>query len=185
MADKDDAAAGEGPSVTPVIAMSGAPTFPFGPPGSTPDDPAGRFGARLAPLGDRLGLTRLGAMLTSVEPGKRAFPFHNHLANDELFVILEGTGELRLGDATHPVKAGDVVGCPRGGPDTAHQLVNTGTAVLVYLAVSSTNDPDIAEYPDSGKFIALAVAPGPDYLHAHLRHVAKRDDGRDYWEGEA
>ncbi|MEO1317758.1 MAG: cupin domain-containing protein, partial [Pseudomonadota bacterium] len=144
-----------------------------------------RFGATVAPLGKALGLTRLGAMVCTIEPGKRAFPFHNHLANDELFVILEGAGEVRFGDAVHAVKAGDLIGCPKGGPETAHQIVNTGDAPLRYLGVSSWQDPDVVEYPDSGKFATIAIAPGQDFFSAHLNFVGKREDGRDYWEGEA
>ncbi|MEO0426256.1 MAG: cupin domain-containing protein [Pseudomonadota bacterium] len=164
----------------PVIALGEASGFPLSPPGGSD-----RFGATVAPLGKALGLTRLGAMVCTIEPGKRAFPFHNHLANDELFVILEGAGEVRFGDAVHAVKAGDLIGCPKGGPETAHQIVNTGDAALRYLGVSSWQDPDVVEYPDSGKFATIAIAPGQDFFSAHLNFVGKREDGRDYWEGEA
>ena len=143
-----------------------------------------RFGAMIAPLSAALGLVGLGAMFVSVAPGKRAFPFHNHLGNDEMFVILEGEGTYRFGDAEYAVAAGSICAAPRGGPETAHQLINTGSKTLKYIGISTSNDPDIAEYPDSGKFAAMAIAPGPDFMHAHLKVVARREDGRDYWEGE-
>ncbi|MEM7499475.1 MAG: cupin domain-containing protein [Pseudomonadota bacterium] len=164
----------------PVVPLAEAAGFPLSPPGGSE-----RFGATVAPLGKALGLSRLGAMVCTIEPGKAAFPFHNHLANDELFVILEGAGEVRIGDTVHPVKVGDLIGCPRGGPDTAHQIVNTGDVALRYLGVSSAQDPDVVEYPDSGKFSTIAIAPGQDFFTAHLNFVGKRADGRDYWEGEA
>lgn len=164
----------------PVIALAEVTGFPMVPPQA-----GDRFGATVAPLGNALGLTRLGAMMCTIEPGKSAFPFHNHLANDELFIILEGSGELRLGDAVHPINAGDLVGCPKGGPETAHQLVNKGDVPLRYVGVSSWQDPDVVEYPDSGKFAVIAIAPGEDFFSAHLNFVGKREDGRDYWEGEA
>ncbi|MEM7526565.1 MAG: cupin domain-containing protein [Pseudomonadota bacterium] len=164
----------------PVVRLSEAASFPMAPEGGS-----GRFAAMIAPLGKTLGLTKLGAMMTVVEPGKRAFPFHNHLANDELFVILDGRGEVRLGDAVHAVEAGDIIGCPRGGPETAHQIVNTGDVPLRYLGVSSWQDPDVVEYPDSGKFATIAISPGQDFFSAHLNFVGRREDGRDYWEGEA
>ena len=94
----------------------------------------------------------LGYNITAVPPGKRAFPLHNHVVNEEMFFVLEGSGELRVGDATHPVRAGDIIACPPGGPETAHQLVNTGDAELKYLAVSTTLSPEVCDYPDSGKF---------------------------------
>jgi len=93
-------------------------------------------------------------------------------------------GGDRFGSAEHPVRAGDVCAAPRGEPDTAHQLINTGTRPLRYLGISTANDPEIAEYPDSGKFAAIGMAPGASFLDAHIKHVGIREDGRDYWEGE-
>lgn len=142
------------------------------------------FAAKVAPIGRMIGSTGLGAMLTVVAPGKRAFPFHNHLGNDEMFVILEGEGTYRFGADEYPVKAGDVCAAPQGGPDTAHQLINTGTGTLRYLGISTMNDPDVVEYPDSGKYAAMAVAPGPDFQHAHLKVIGRAEDTLDYWEGE-
>lgn len=162
----------------PVVSLADVPAFPNAPENST------RFGAAIAPLSDKLGLRGLGAMYVTVEPGRRAFPFHNHLGNDEVFVILEGSGTYRFGDAEYPVKAGDVCAAPRGGPEVAHQLINTGDAPLRYLGLSTMNDPEVVEYPDSGKFAALAISPGSDFMHAHLRFVGRRDDSRDYFEGE-
>ena len=163
----------------PVKSLSDLDAFPLKPEGGSE-----RFGAEVASFGADIGLTGLGVMQVIVQPGKRAFPFHNHLGNDEMFVILEGEGTFRFGKETHEVKAGDVCGAPKGGPDTAHQLINTGTAVLRYLGVSTMKDPEVAEYPDSGKFGAFAVAPGKNFMSAHLKHIGKREDGRDYWEGE-
>ncbi len=162
----------------PVLNVADAQAFDNTPEGSE------RFGARVAPIGRPLGLTGLGCMHVTVEPGRRAFPFHNHLGNDEMFVILEGTGEFRLGDETHPVKAGDVCAAPKGGPETAHQIVNTGTTTLRYLGISTMQDPEVVEYPDSGKFGAVAIAPGPDFMRAHLKYIGRPDSAVDYWDGE-
>jgi uncharacterized cupin superfamily protein len=41
-----------------------------------------------------------------------------------MFFIVKGTGTLRYGDETRKVRAGDVICCPTGGPETAHQIVN-------------------------------------------------------------
>ena len=149
-----------------------------------PQAPSEAFGAMVAPLGQTLGLSGLGAMFTTVDPGKRAFPFHNHLGNDELFVILEGQGTYRFGDGEYAVRAGSVCGAPRGGTRTAHQLINTGDVPLRYVAVSTMRDPDVAEYPDSGKFAAFAMGDATEFRNAHLRFVGRREDSRNYWEGE-
>jgi uncharacterized cupin superfamily protein len=116
---------------------------------------ADKFAARIAPIGGKLGAKKLGYNVTIVPPGKRAFPFHCHHANEEMFFVIEGTGTLRYGKQEFAVRAGDVVGCPPGGPETAHQFINTGATDLKFLAVSTTIDTDIWQYPDSGKWGAV------------------------------
>ena len=49
-----------------------------------------RYGSRYAALGPLLGLTHLGCPTTSSRR-HRICPFHNHHANDELYVVLEAT----------------------------------------------------------------------------------------------
>lgn len=132
--------------------------------------------ARAAPL---LGLSKLGCTLHEVAPGATAYPFHSHRANEELLFVLEGRGELRFGSARHAAKAGDLTGCPTGGPETAHQLINNGDAPLRHLAISTMIDPDVCEYPDSGKVGAFA-GDG----HDGLMHLSRYDSKRDYWDGE-
>ncbi len=147
---------------------------------------AQRIEARIGAIGSALGLKLLGCSLVAVPPGKQAFPFHSHWHNDELFVVLAGQGELRFGSSRQPLREGDVVGCPAGGPHTAHAISNTGSSELRYLALSSQNTPEICEYPDSRKTGWYDDRPGatpgdpPVALHAILR------DGQpvDYWDGE-
>ncbi len=163
----------------PIITLSKAQAFPM-----QPQAVSERFGAMIAPLSEALGLGSLGATLVAVEPGKRAFPFHNHLGLDEMFVILEGEGTYRFGPDAFPVKAGDICAAPKGGPDKAHQLINTGTETLTYLGISSRSDPDVVEYPDSGKFAAMAIAPGQSFFDAHLKFIGRAEESKDYWDGE-
>ena len=68
-----------------------------------------RFAAQYAEIGTVLGLRGLGATYYIVPPGKTAMPFHRHHITDEMFLILSGSGEYRLGDERIPVRAGD---CP-------------------------------------------------------------------------
>ena len=59
---------------------------------------AERFDASMGMLAPRLGAQKLGYNLTAVPPGKRAFPFHNHRVNEEMFFILEGSGDYWEGE---------------------------------------------------------------------------------------
>jgi uncharacterized cupin superfamily protein len=143
------------------------------------------FDARMGQVSTRLGAQKLGYNLTAVPPGKRAFPFHNHRVNEEMFFVLQGAGELRIGGERHPIRQGDVIACPPGGPELAHQIINTGSEELRYLAVSTKQYPEICDYPDSGKFGLLAeYPPGPDGKPNGFRFVGKPEQQVGYWEGE-
>ncbi len=143
------------------------------------------FAARFAAIAAPRGAERLGARLVEVPAGKKAWPYHCHHANDELFVILAGQGTLRFGGALYSVKAGDVVVCPAGGPETAHQLQADEEYPLRYIAVSTMNEPDVMEYPDSGKIAAFAgAAPGGDKNRRRVALTVRAQSAVDYWDGE-
>lgn len=164
---------------TPIVALHGVQAVPRPPEHCPTGTTAERFDASTARLGKVLGLTKMGVNVTAVAPGKAAYPFHSHRANDELFLVLAGSGELRLGSARHAVKAGDLIGCPAGDASTAHQLRNTGHMELRYLAVSTSIDPEVCEYPDSGKVGAYS---GQD--DKGLYHMSRKADLADYWLDE-
>ena len=145
---------------------------------------ADRFASRSGAIGSRIGARLLGYNVTAVPPGKRAFPLHNHHANEEMFFVLEGRGELRVGEARYPLRPGDFVANPPGGPEHAHQIINTGESELKYLAVSTMIYPEVVEYPDSGKLACMSRQSRADGTLRVLRHVARPGDAVGYWEGE-
>jgi uncharacterized cupin superfamily protein len=57
-----------------------------------------KFGFKCKSLGAATGGERLGCSLYEVPPGKRAWPHHYHLANEEAIFVLEGRGTLRIGE---------------------------------------------------------------------------------------
>lgn len=117
---------------------------------------------------------KLGAGYDELAPGKRGCPYHYHLAQEEMFVILEGEGTLRVADQMLPLRAGDVVTIPPG-PEYPHQVINTSNAVLKYLSISTQERPEICFYPDSNKFGAF---------HPGARLLGRSETNLDYWDGE-
>lgn len=136
----------------------------------------GRFASDGARLGPLVGAKDLGYSYDVVPPGKCACPFHSHRAEEEMFFVVRGEGTLRYGGDTRKIRAGDVICCPTGGPETAHQIVNDSDAPLAYLSVSTRMPAEVCEYPDSGK--VGAFGPG-------LRHMTRAGDAVDYWTDEA
>jgi uncharacterized cupin superfamily protein len=133
-------------------------------------------------FGAMLGLQQLGLSYNVVPPGKSGCPFHNHHVEDEAFIILSGSGDYRFGGRRIGVKAGDVLGAPAGGPDTAHQLINTGAAPLVYIAISTMAATEICEYPDSAKFMAKTRSAAGTVRR--FGFVGRESAAVDYWDGE-
>ena len=137
---------------------------------------AASYDRRSAEIASRIGARKLGYNLTVLAPGKRNCPYHSHRVEEEMFFILEGSGELRYGNARHRIRAGDIIACPPGGPETAHQIINDSPADLAYLSVSTMSAAEICEYPDSKK---IGVFGGG------LSHMTRATDGLDYWVDEA
>jgi uncharacterized cupin superfamily protein len=122
---------------------------------------------------------KLGASYDVLEPGKRSCPYHLHHAQEEMFIILQGAGTLRVAGEHLPIKAGDVIFIPPG-PEYPHQIINTSDAHLKYISVSTKETPEIAEYPDSGKFLAYAS----DGQGRQFEVNGRRGEDLDYWDGE-
>jgi uncharacterized cupin superfamily protein len=145
------------------------------------DEPRDRdgFRARRARLGHQLASERLGGSFWEVPPGEAAYPYHYHLVEEEMVVVLAGRPSLRTPTGWRELAEGEVCSFPRGQAG-AHQLVNRTREPVRFLSFSTHGDPDIVIYPDSGKLGAserLREGGG-------LRACFRLDDAVDYWEGE-
>jgi uncharacterized cupin superfamily protein len=142
------------------------------------------FSARHAAIGSEIGAEKLGYRITIIPPGKKAYPYHAHLANEEMFFILEGTGTLRLTEKTHSLRPGDFVCCPVG-KENPHEIKNTGDIDLKFLAVSTMEQPEVAYYPDSKKIgVYAGKAPGNLNKDDEVRMIVDESSGVDYWKNE-
>ena len=125
---------------------------------------------------------KLGISIDTVPPGKRSCPYHFHHAQEEAFVILEGEGSLRVSGEMLAIVAGDVLFIPPG-PDYPHQLINTSARPLKYLSISTRESPEVVEYPDSGKYLAM-VSSTPAGAAPAFNRMHRASDDLDYWDGE-
>jgi uncharacterized cupin superfamily protein len=142
-------------------------------------EPVERDGATVArrtrDLGRPAGSKRTGLRHAEVLPGKLNAAPHCHSAEEEIFVVLDGDGELLLWEqnavSEHPVHAGSVVVRPAGSR-VAHAFRggSSGLTLLMY----GTRDPnDICFYPRSGKVFLRGVGV-----------IARLGEPVDYWDGE-
>ena len=135
-----------------------------------------------ARLGAGTVAARLGVSIDIVAPGMRSCPYHFHYAQEEAFIVLEGEGTLRVAGEMLAIGAGDVMFIPPG-PDYPHQIINTSAAPLKYLSISTQESPEVVEYPDSGKYLAIATGALNGERQVFRRMHREKDD-LDYWDGE-
>jgi uncharacterized cupin superfamily protein len=134
-------------------------------------------------LARRLHAEKLGASVYLLRPGQKSFPYHFHHANEEMLIVLEGEVTVRMPEGEEAATRGDALSFPRG-PDGAHQVINNSDEVARILMLSTMVEPDIAEYPDSGKFgLFSGSAPGGSGERS-LQTFIDRGAVVDYFEGE-
>lgn len=103
-----------------------------------------------AELAIPLGARKLGYHVELLPPRTALCPYHAHLVNEELFVVLEGKPAMRLESGEHHLAPGDLVALPPGAR-SAHQLLNRMDRPARVLVASTMIEREVVDYPDSGK----------------------------------
>jgi uncharacterized cupin superfamily protein len=108
-------------------------------------------------MGDVVGSVETGLSHMAVPPGAEGYPPHCHAAEEELFVVLEGSGTVTLGDDSAEVRRGTIVSRP-AGTRVAHSF-RAGDEGLAYLAYSTREPNDVVYYPrtDEIRFRGVGV----------------------------
>jgi uncharacterized cupin superfamily protein len=136
------------------------------------------YRARAARLGPLVGAKALGLTVYDLDPGESVAPYHYEYGNEEWLIVLAGKPTLRDADGDeYELAPWDIVLFPEG-PEGAHKVSNRTDEPVRVAMLSTTNEPSVAVYPDSGK-IGVWTERGAD------GRLFRLDDAVDYWEGEA
>ena len=118
----------------------------------------GEFGKWVL-LGRPAAAIRTGLNWGRLEAGRAGAPPHSHSADEELFVILEGSGTVELWPSpvaaermereTHEIRAGNVIARPPG-TGISHFL-RAGGEAMTFLAYGTREPNDVCYYPRSNK----------------------------------
>ena len=133
------------------------------------------FNARRWKVGHLEGAQKTGLSYWEVDPGQAAYPYHTHLTEEEILVILEGSPSLRTPEGWRELAQGEVVVFPTGEAG-AHQLVNKTEQTVRFLAFSNSGEPEIVIQLDAGKY---GVRDGGSQTTEWFR----REDAVGYFEG--
>lgn len=99
--------------------------------------PSNQMGVHNTDLAKQLQITALGARLWRLEPGQ-ASTRHRHLGETELYVVLEGTGRIRVDDTLltlEPLSAVSV------DPEGVRQMFNDTDREVLWLVVGAPPEP--------------------------------------------
>jgi uncharacterized cupin superfamily protein len=143
----------------------------------------GAFRWRRSRVGRQAGARELGASVFELPPGASTFPLHAHYANEEFLVVLDGSPTLRIADGERDLAQGEVV-VFRTGRTGAHRIDNRTDSAIRVLVVSTMIGPDVVEHLDSEKVYARSYPPGADPPPDAVEVMVKREDTRDFFEGE-
>ncbi len=121
--------------------------------------PSNAMGVLNTDLAKQLGAAFLGARLWRVAPGQ-ASTRHRHYREAELYVVLEGTGRMRVGDellTLEPLSAVLVE------PDTVRQAFNDTADDALWLVVGAPPEQEL-----SAEQLAGLYPDGPQALPPEL-----------------
>lgn len=121
-------------------------------------------------LGRAAGSKVIGMVHVMLSDGMASCPLHCHSAEEEIFVILAGTGTCVLADQEYSVRPGHVIARP-AGTRVAH-MFRGGPEGMTYLACGERDISDVVWYPHSRKLFFRGVG------------VITRVETVDYWDGE-
>ena len=88
----------------------------------------------LQPLKKDLGLTAVGVSLSRMEPGMGYPYFHAHKEQEEIFICLQGTGTMLVGDEEITMKPGDFL---RISPDVPRAVGNRTKEPCTFLLLGA------------------------------------------------
>lgn len=155
MSDRDDTA-GDGPG-------KGDATHRVLPAGDAFWRPSNQTRVLNTDLAAQLGATNLGARMWRLAPGQ-TITLHRHRVTEELYVVLEGTGRMHVGDevVTLPPLSAVLV-----APGTLRQPFNDTGADQLWLIVGAPQEP-ANTLRMTGEDLAYHYPKGPRALPPEL-----------------
>ncbi len=140
------------------------------------------YEAKYADISDLIGTEKLGFHLEILPPGKFTRPYHFHHSEEEVFLVIEGKAILRQNNQYREVKTGDLIHF-QSGPEGAHQYYNHTDQGFKFLALSTKDDLDVAEYPDSQK-VLFRKAKKTFQFEKEVPYLTDEETPQKFWDAK-
>lgn len=116
-------------------------------------------------LGKQLEASALGARMWRLEPGQ-ASTKHRHFTQEELYVLLEGTGRVRVGEEVLTLQPHDTLLVEA---DTVRQLFNDTDADQLWLVVGAPTEAITSTLDMTEEQLQFMYPDGPKALPPELQ----------------
>lgn len=103
-------------------------------------------------LGAAAGSGKIYVNVDCVPPNAYSTKYHSHSQQEEFFLILSGTGLLRLNNEEHRIQQGDCI-AKLPGQHIAHTFYNDSDAALCVLDIGTNEKEDTCYYPDEDVYL--------------------------------
>lgn len=103
-------------------------------------------------LGAAGGSQKIYVNIDYVPPKAYSTKYHSHSQQEEFFMVLSGTGTLRIQNEERTVTQGDFFAKP-AAQNIAHTFYNSGNEILAILDVGTNETEDTCYYPDEDVYM--------------------------------
>lgn len=126
--------------------------------------PSNQMGVLNTDLGRQLGTEAIGTRLWRLAPGQ-ASTNHRHYETTEIYVLLEGTGRIRIGDDVLTLGPLDSLLVE---PDTVRQPFNDTDADQLWLVMGAPNESVASTLEMTPEMLAHMYPDGPKAMPPEL-----------------
>lgn len=85
-------------------------------------------------LKDTVGTTGCEISFGTIEPGQAAPFFHSHKQNEEIYIILSGSGDFQVNDTAFPIAEGSII---RVATASNRSIRCTSTEKMLYICIQA------------------------------------------------
>lgn len=139
-----------------------------------------KYMGKTAEIAAQMDNNKLGFHIEILPPGKFSCPYHFHHSEEELFLVLSGKAMLRQNNQYKEISNGELIYFSTGA-EGAHQFYNHAKEDFKFLAISTLDNKDIAEYPDSNK-IFIRKSKKMFQNHTSVPYITGEENPEEFWD---
>lgn len=83
---------------------------------------------------DSVNATSCEVSISTMKPGEAVPFFHSHKQNEEIYIVISGSGDFQVDDNAFPISSGSVI---RVAPNCSRSMRCTSTEPMLYICIQA------------------------------------------------